>query len=168
MGSRTGFYILAVLVLQFVLCCCIGIPITKVPQPSPGLVLIINQNEWARGEVLVFEPHVNKDNLFGINVDGSVILKNFPITRIRIPCAPATNIASISYALLNPEQSYSLVYFWETSFGNFVNFSYDSVSTSRNSFNECYKDFLGREIWADRVVYARGLIIQGLSHINSE
>jgi len=154
MKSKKRYFAFLVLLLSLPLYYCAGIPITKVPQPTPGLVLIINQNEWAKGEVLIFNSHINKDNLFDVNIDGSIILKNPPIIRIKIPCAPGANIASISYVVLNPDQSYSLVYFWETSFGNFINFSYDFVRTTRNSFNDHYKDFFGREIWADRVIYA--------------
>ena len=131
---------------------CAGIPFSRMPSPRPGLVLFINMNEWAQGKVMVFEPGMDQTNLFVVS-GGVFKIQNKPILQILIPAAPATNIPSISSAELHPSQSYSIVMVWENKVGQFIKFTYGSISTSDGAFNQSYTDFLGRQFWADQVFY---------------
>ena len=132
---------------------CAGIPVSKISSPQSGLVLFINQNEWAEGEVMVFQPDVGQGNLFDVSNRGIYIMKRRPIVRIPIPAAPATNIPAVASAQLNPNQSYSIVALWTNKVGQFINFTYGYVHTSDSGYNEIYTDFLGRQFYADRIVY---------------
>lgn len=131
---------------------CAGIPVSNIPSPQPGLVLFINRNEHARGQVLLFEPGVHRDNLFVVS--GRVFkLQSRPVLQFRLPSAPGTNIPAIGSAVLYPGQSYSLVVLWENNVGQFIKFTYGGVVTSERAFNQSYTDFLGREFWADQIIY---------------
>lgn len=126
---------------------------SKLPTPSPGLVLFINPNEWAKGEILAFDPAIGQNNLFQLSSGGIMMLKSPPLARIKITSASAANIPSVSYGQFQPNQSYSLVHVWESWNGRFISLSYDTLTTTGKILNESYTDFLNRRYWADRVIY---------------
>lgn len=143
-------YILFVIVLSG----CSGLAIiSKIPPPSPGLVIFINQNEWAQGEILVFDSDIKRNDLFGVSSKGNLVLNARPLARIPFSAAIAISIPTINHVLLDSRQSYSLIFFYENKVGQFINVKYGFVRTTDNGYNESFKDFYGRQFWADRVVY---------------
>jgi hypothetical protein len=150
---KDSLSVLALIIAICYLVGCAGIPVSQISSPRSGLVLFINGNEWAEGEVMVFRPEVRQGNLFDVSNSGAFILKSRPIVSIPIAAAPATNIPSVISAQLNPDQAYSVVTLWQNKVGQFINFTYGSVRTSESGLNEIYTDLLGRQFYADRVVY---------------
>lgn len=158
MSTQGGYgcnKVVSVLKLVITICCvagCAGIPVSQISSPRSGLVIFINTNEWAEGEVMVFQPDVGQGNLFEVSTSGAYIMKQRPILRIPIAAAPATNIPSVGSAQMNSNQAYSIVTLWQNKIGQFINFTYGSMHTSDSGYNEIYTDFLGRQFYADRVL----------------
>lgn len=132
---------------------CYGIPFYKVSSPKPGLVLVVNRNEWAQGEVMIFHPGVRHSNFVQMSQNGRLTITRRPLARIRLDAAPATSISALASVELNPRQCYSIIILWTNKVGQFLNFTYGSVCTSEEC-RETYVDFIGQRIIADRVYYA--------------